>query len=107
MLKPGGLAWISANLHRGPRASHQYRNVYFPYPHLLFEDDVFAEFFRRHDLPGHGASWVNRLTWAEYENHFERLGFRIRALRFTEAAVRRGVLPAASRASLAAIRAGT
>lgn len=84
VLKPGGLAWISANLHRGPRASHQYRNVYFPYPHLLFEDDVFAEYFRRHDLPGHGASWVNRLTWAEYENHFERLGFRIRALRFTE-----------------------
>lgn len=84
VLKPGGLAWISANLHRGPRASHQYRSVYFPYPHLLFQDDVFAEYFRRHDLPGHGASWVNRLTWAEYENHFERLGFRIRALRFTE-----------------------
>ena len=83
-LKPGGLAWISANLHRGPRASHQYRHVLFPYPHLLFEDDVFEEFFRRRDLPAHGASWVNRLTWAEYENHFERIGFRIRALRFTE-----------------------
>ena len=84
IMKPGGLAWISANLHRGPRASHQYRNVYFPFPHLLFEDDVFAEFFARHDLPGHGASWVNRLTWAEYEHHFERLGFHIRALRFTD-----------------------
>ncbi len=83
-LKPGGLAWISANLHRGPRASHQYRHVTFPYPHLLFEDDVFEEFFRRRGLPESGASWVNRLTWAEYENHIRLLGFRIRALRFTE-----------------------
>ncbi len=83
-LKPGGLAWISANLHRGPRASHLYRHVTFPYPHLLFEDDVFREFFRRRGLPETGASWVNRLTWAEYHNHIRSLGFRIRALRFTE-----------------------
>ncbi|MEO8229710.1 MAG: methyltransferase domain-containing protein [Chloroflexota bacterium] len=84
VLRPGGLAWISANLHRGPRASHHYRHVNFPFPHLLFEDDVFREFFRRRGLPEQGASWVNRLTWAEYENHFRRLGFRIKALRFTE-----------------------
>ncbi len=84
VLRPGGLAWISANLHRGPRASHHYRHVTFPYPHLLFEDDVFREFFGRRGLPVQGASWVNRLTWAEYENHFRRLGFRIKALRFTE-----------------------
>ena len=84
MLHSGGLAWISANLHRGPRASHHYRHVTFPYPHLLFEDDVFREFFRRRGLTEQGASWVNRLTWAEYENHFRRLGFQIRALRFTE-----------------------
>jgi SAM-dependent methyltransferase len=83
-LKPGGLAWISANLHRGPRASHKYRHVTFPYPHLLFEDDVFREFFRRRGLPESGASWVNRLTWSEYEHHILQLGFRIRALRFTE-----------------------
>ena len=83
-MRPGGLAWISANLHRGPRASHQYRHVTFPYPHLLFDDDVFREFFRRRGLPEHGASWVNRLTWTQYEQHFLRLGFRIRALRFTE-----------------------
>ena len=56
----------------------------FPFPHLLFTDDVFREFFRRRGLPEQGASWVNRLTWAEYENHFRRLGFRIRALQFTE-----------------------
>jgi SAM-dependent methyltransferase len=84
IMRPGGLAWISANLHRGPRASHQYRHVTFPYPHLLFGDDVFREFFRRRGLPEHGASWVNRLTWTEYEQHFLRLGFRVRALRFTE-----------------------
>jgi len=84
VMKPGGLAWIKANLHRGPMASHRYRWVSFPFPHLLFDDDVFREYCRRHGLPEEGAVWVNRLTWAEYANHFERIGFRIRMLRFTE-----------------------
>ena len=84
ILKPGGLAWISANLYRGPRASHRYRHVNFPFPHLLFEDEVFRDFFRRRGLPEQASSWVNRLSWAEYENHFRRLGFRIRALQFRE-----------------------
>ena len=35
----GGLAWIKAN--RGPKASHRYRWVNFPWPHLLFTDEVF------------------------------------------------------------------
>jgi hypothetical protein len=34
--RPGGLAWIRANLYRGPTASHRYRDVFFPFPHLLF-----------------------------------------------------------------------
>ncbi|MEA2535955.1 MAG: 2-polyprenyl-6-hydroxyphenyl methylase / 3-demethylubiquinone-9 3-methyltransferase [Chloroflexota bacterium] len=84
VMKPGGLAWIKANLHRGPMASHRYRWINFPFPHLLFDDDVFREYCRRHDLPEEGAEWVNRLTWSEYERHFERIGFKIRMLRFTE-----------------------
>lgn len=84
VMRPGGLAWIKANLHRGPMASHRYRWVYFPFPHLLFDDDVFREYCRRHSLPEEGAVWVNRLTWSEYERHFERIGFRIRMLRFME-----------------------
>jgi hypothetical protein len=84
VMKPGGLAYVKANLFRGPMASHRYRNVFFPWPHLLFADDVFREFFRRQGLAVVGAAWVNRLSWAEYENHIRRVGFRIRMLRFSE-----------------------
>lgn len=84
ILKPGGLAWIAANLHRGPLASHRYKDVVFPFPHLLFTDGVFREFYRRHSKPEEGAAWVNRLTWAEYEDHFRRIGFRTRSLHFRE-----------------------
>jgi SAM-dependent methyltransferase len=83
ILRPGGLAWIKANLHRGPMASHLYADIAFPYPHLLFTDDVIREFMRRHGRPVMGASWVNRLSWADYEARIRSLGFRIRALRFT------------------------
>ena len=83
VLRPGGLAWIKANLHRGPMASHLYADIAFPYPHLLFTDDVIREFMRRHGRPAAGASWVNRLSWADYDARIRALGFRIRALRFT------------------------
>jgi SAM-dependent methyltransferase len=84
VLKPGGFIWLWANLYRGPMASHRYNYAYFPFPHLLFTDSVFREYCRRHGLPVDGAAWVNRLSWAEYERHFLRLGFRIRRLRFSE-----------------------
>jgi ubiquinone/menaquinone biosynthesis C-methylase UbiE len=84
ILKPGGIAWIAANLHRGPLASHRYKQVNFPFPHLLFTDDVFREFYRRRGLPEMEAAWVNRLTWAEYEDHFARIGFRVRRATFRE-----------------------
>jgi len=84
VLRPGGLAWISANLYRGPMASHKYRDVYFPWPHLLFTDDVFREFYRRQGRPASPAAWVNRLSWTEYEAIFRRIGFRLRSLTFSE-----------------------
>jgi SAM-dependent methyltransferase len=84
VLRPGGLAWISANLYRGPMASHLYRDVYFPWPHLLFSDDVFREFYRRRGLPAAPAVWVNRLSWTEYEAIFRRTGYRLRSLTFSE-----------------------
>jgi SAM-dependent methyltransferase len=83
VLRPGGLAWIKANLHRGPMASHLYGDIAFPYPHLLFTDDVIREFMRRRDRQVAGASWVNRLSWADYEARIRTVGFRVRALRFT------------------------
>jgi len=67
-------------------ASHLYHDVYFPWPHLLFDDDVFREYFARRDRKVAGASWVNRLAWAQYENHFLRIGFEFLAMRFSESA---------------------
>jgi SAM-dependent methyltransferase len=84
ILRPGGFAWISANLYRGPMASHRYREVTFPWPHILFQDDVFHEFYRRLGRTPQGAAWVNRLSWLDYEAMFRRIGFRLRALRFSE-----------------------
>ena len=83
VMKPGGLAWIRANLHRGPTASHRTRDIRFPFPHLLFGDDVIAEGLRRAGRPALGAAWVNRLTWEQYESAFIAAGFAIRSLAFT------------------------
>ncbi len=82
LLKPGGLAWIRANLYRGPLASHRYRDIHFPFPHLLFQDDVIAAALARAGKAAEGAAWVNKLTWEQYEAAILRAGFRIRALRF-------------------------
>jgi SAM-dependent methyltransferase len=84
VLKPGGLAWIYANLHAGPMASHRYRDFTFPWPHLLFSDDVIKEWDRKHGQPEVGHAWVNRLSWRHYDYYFERIGFKIRTVRFTE-----------------------
>jgi SAM-dependent methyltransferase len=82
VMRPGGLAWIRANLYRGPTASHRTRDIAFPFPHLLFGDEVIAEAMRRRGKPAAGAAWVNRLTWEQYERIILEEGFRILSLRF-------------------------
>jgi SAM-dependent methyltransferase len=84
VLKPGGLAWINANLYPGPRASHRYRDFHFPWPHLLFTDDVIKEWDRKNGKEERGNAWVNRLSWRHYEFYFQRIGFRLRHVQFTE-----------------------
>lgn len=74
-LRPGGLLYLSANLYRGPKASHRYRQVFFPWPHLLFEDAVWREFYRQEHGRDETFSWVNKLTFAQYEEYFRRIGF--------------------------------
>jgi SAM-dependent methyltransferase len=66
MLAVGGTAWLLFNLHRGPKASHRYREVFFPWPHLLFEPVVCADFYRERHGIEQTFAWVNRLTAAEY-----------------------------------------
>jgi SAM-dependent methyltransferase len=82
VMRPGGLAWIRANLYRGPTASHRTRDIAFPFPHLLFGDEVIAEAMRRRGKPAEGSAWVNRLTWEQYEKMILEAGFRILSLRF-------------------------
>jgi SAM-dependent methyltransferase len=90
IMKPGGLAYLSANLHRGPKASHIYRQIFFPFPHLLFSDDVIREFRSKHHGRDEGASWVNRLTWSQYEDYFREIGFELRSLKFRETPIDEG-----------------
>lgn len=74
LLAPGGRAYVYANLYRGPKASHRYRDVFFPWPHLLFTDEVFAEFYEATTGRPRSAAWVNKLTAAHYLFYFEQLG---------------------------------
>jgi SAM-dependent methyltransferase len=87
ILRPGGLMWMKANLQRGANASHLTASVAFPYPHLLFTDEVFEEYFRRRGEPGGRPAWVNAVTWAQYEGYFRDVGYETRMLRFTERAL--------------------
>lgn len=86
VLKPGGLAWLHVNLFAGPQASHRYRDIYFPWPHLLFSDDVIRDWDESKGRARIGAAWVNRLTWDHYQRYFVEIGFRIRYLKFVEPA---------------------
>ena len=89
LLRPDGQMYINANLYRGPKASHRYREVYFPWPHLLFPDEVIADYYawlvetgqRRAGETAHrGATWVNKLTAAQYLTYFDLLGFEVQKL---------------------------
>ncbi len=87
LLKPGGVAWIRANLHAGPQASHRYRDIHFPWPHLLFSDDVVRAWDVAHGRDPIGLTWVNRLSWLHYEYYADRLGLEVAHRGFTEAAI--------------------
>jgi SAM-dependent methyltransferase len=77
MLKPGGKAYIYANLYRGAKASHRYREVYFPWAHLLFEPEVWRDFYTRLQGEPLEPAWVNKLTYDQYVNYAGRIGFEV------------------------------
>ena len=87
LLAPAGDFFLSANLYRGTQASHRYREVFFPWPHLLFGDEVFEQFYAKLGKPSVRAAWVNRLCGAEYERYFEQLGFSVLDLAYVGAAL--------------------
>jgi SAM-dependent methyltransferase len=84
VLKPGGVAWIRANLYAGPQASHRYRQINFPWPHLLFSDQVVRDWDVAHGREPIGNAWVNRLSWLHYEYYADLLGFEVAHRSFTE-----------------------
>lgn len=73
LLAPEGRAYLYANLYRGPKASHRYRDIFFPWPHLLFTDEVFEEFYLHTIGRKKRAAWVNKLTAAHYAFYFDQL----------------------------------
>lgn len=92
LLKPGGYLLLSANLYRGPMASHRYREVFFPWPHLLFSDEVFAEFYVHNGQPPKTASWVNQLSIADYYHYFKLVGFELESVKFSITPIDEGFL---------------
>lgn len=80
LLKKGGKFYLYAWLYRSAMASHLYRHIYFPYPHLLFDDELVKSYALR---LGVEQSWIdsfydcNKLTYSEYKEYFSILGFHI------------------------------
>ncbi|MGH8241716.1 MAG: class I SAM-dependent methyltransferase [Steroidobacteraceae bacterium] len=82
LLKPGASFHFIANLYRGPKASHRYRQVYFPWPHLLFADEVFEDYYVSIGQKPQRAAWVNQLSIADYFRYFDMVGFECRDVRY-------------------------
>lgn len=75
LLTPKGRFFMVAHLYRSATGSHRSREIYFPWPHLLFTDDVFEQYYRSTGLPVKRPAWLNRLTHADYFRYFELLGY--------------------------------
>lgn len=89
VLKPEGKIYICANLYRSPKASHLYREIHFPFPHLLFPEEVIAEFCLKHGVSQHWFDeyyYRNKLTYSQYKEYFEllNLGIEYEQLRKTK-----------------------
>lgn len=59
-------------------ASHRYREIFFPWPHLLFEDYVFSQFYsEQYGRQGVKPAKINKLTHLHYIEKIHQLGFEI------------------------------
>ena len=87
LLEPNGQLYFSSCLWRGTAASHRYREILFPWPHLLFQDKVFAEYYEKYLNKKVSAStipsWVNGWTPAHYRDAFRQIGYEIVDIEFT------------------------
>jgi SAM-dependent methyltransferase len=83
LMDEGASFFLSANLYRGPKASHRYREIFFPWPHLLFQDHVFHDYYASIGQTRKGPAWINQLSIADYLRYFELIGFEVEHLRFS------------------------
>lgn len=80
LMKEDGKFYLYAWLYRSPMASHLYRHIFFPYPHLLFDPDLVKEYALS---LGVEQGWIdsfynnNKLTYAEYKEYFRILGYNV------------------------------
>lgn len=81
LLRDGGHAWLRFNLHAGASASHRYREVFFPWPHLLFDDEVGRQFYEKWHGRKWTFSWVNRMSVATYLLAASEVGFEVVTVR--------------------------
>lgn len=80
LIKYDGAIFIYANLYRSAGASHLYRTIYFPYPHLLFPDDIIIEYCLENGVSKewiYTSFYVNKLTYAEYKEYFRIMDLKI------------------------------
>jgi SAM-dependent methyltransferase len=84
LLKTGGGIFLYVNLYRGPKASHRYREIFFPWPHLLFTDEVFMEYYRSLGKDKVRPAWVNKMTHLHYTSLLDELGLRIARLSYAK-----------------------
>jgi SAM-dependent methyltransferase len=84
LLVPNGEMYLQAQLYRGPKASHRYREIYFPWPHLLFDDEVFEEYYESIGRPANRPAWVNKLTYAQYLMYFDLAGWERKQVRASD-----------------------
>lgn len=76
VLKPTGKKWLNANLYRSSIASHLYRTIHEPWPHLMNSPEELMTKYGMTKIDP--AFWLNKLTYAQYLLYFRKLGFYIR-----------------------------
>jgi SAM-dependent methyltransferase len=74
LIPAGGRMHFNMGLHRGTIGSHLYRDVFFPWPHLLFTESTFERFYERTGRPAQRPCWINHITAAQWLEMFDVLG---------------------------------
>lgn len=80
VLNNEGKFFIYANLYRSTVASHLYRNIYFPFPHLLFPEEVIREYCLSQGVTQEWIDsffYVNKLTYSHYKEYFRILNLEL------------------------------